>query len=123
MPAKQKVDRDELATLTSEGWTSEQLAERYNVHPTSIRRLRGKLGISQQKTMTEERRAKIAAMIEDGWSFAEISRTEGADRVTLQRHFPGKQWTQEQRVEYQAALREASPYYFNQRRDRWRKAA
>lgn len=62
--------------------------------------------------MTPERKAKITAMLDDGWSFAEIHRTEGAHPETLRIHFPGRAWTGRQRAEYQAALRLAeTPTY------------
>lgn len=100
-----KIDRAELTRLTVDGWTLKQLAEHFGAHPTSISRLRSRLGISPKPTMTPERRARIEAMLADEWSFAEIARTEGADPETLRRHFPGQAWTTAQRAAHLAALR------------------
>lgn len=123
MPARTKVNREEFAELAAKGWTNQQLAERYQVKDVTIWRARKATGTSAPYRLTPERKQRIAAMIADGWSFEEISRTEGAARDTLHRHFPGKQWTTRQRVEHQAALRKASTYHFNQRDDRWRQEA
>lgn len=100
-----KIDRAELTRLTAEGWTLTQLAEHFDAHPTSISRLRSQLGISPKPTMTPARKAAIQAMFDDGWSFAEISRTEGADVKTLSKHFPGQAWTTQQRAQHLATLR------------------
>lgn len=100
-----KIDRAELTKLTADGWTVAQLAEHFDAHPTSISRLRTQLGISPKPAMTPERRARIEAMLADEWSFAEISRTEGADPETLRRHFPGQAWTTTQRAAHLATLR------------------
>lgn len=118
-----KVDRAEFAELAARGWTNKQLQEHFNVNAVTIWRIRKATGTTTAIRVTPERKARLRQMIEDGWSFAEITRTEGADRETLQRHFPGKQWTVEQSVEYRTALRAASPYHFNQRDDRWKQAA
>lgn len=100
-----KIDRAELTRLTADGWTIKQLAEHFNAHPTSISRLRTHLGISPKPAMTPERKKAIEAMLADEWSFAEISRTEGADVKTLSKHFPGQAWTTQQRAAHLSALR------------------
>lgn len=106
---RQKVDREEFRRLSAEeGWTIPQLAEHFRIHPISVTRLRRHLGISHEKRLlTPERRARIEAMLDDGWSFSEIHRTEGADRDMLLREFPGRAWSMEQQVEHLRALREA----------------
>lgn len=123
MSARLKVDRAEFAELAANGWTNKQLQNHFQVNACTISRLRKLTGTSVAPRVTPERKTRLRSMIEDGWSFAEITRTEGADRETLNRHFPGKQWTTEQRVEHQTALRKVSTYHFNQRPDRWKQAA
>ena len=100
-----KIDRTELTRLTADGWTLKQLAEHFNAHPDSISRVRVQLGIGTKPTMTPERKANIETMLADGWSFAEIGRTEGADPETLRRHFPGQAWTTNQRAAHLSTLR------------------
>lgn len=123
MPAPIKVDRDRLTALTADGWSVEQLAEHFRVHPATISRLRSRLGISTKRTMTAERKAVIGSMLDDGWSFAEVSRTEGADHETLRKYFPGRQWSMRQRDEYRAVLRLGDAGHFNRRQAAWKRAA
>jgi hypothetical protein len=111
MPAKQKVDREEFRRLSAEeGWTIPELAEHFRIHPISVSRIRRDLGIGHKRNvLTPERRARIETMLNDGWSFMEIHRTEGADRDMLLREFPGRAWTREQTLEYSRAMRQAKP--------------
>ena len=107
MSAKVKVDRAKFTELTQDGWTIKELAKHFECDPRTISRLRKSLNLpaDTRRFMTAERRANIEAMLDDGWSFAEISRTEGAHEETLRIHFPGRQWTRRQQVEYVATLR------------------
>lgn len=57
--------------------------------------------------MTPERRARIQTMLNDGWSWEEIHRTEGANWDTMTRHFPGTQWTPEQVSAHRTDIRHA----------------
>jgi DNA invertase Pin-like site-specific DNA recombinase len=113
MTARKKIDRTEVADLTADGWTINELAEHYAVTPRTISRIRAELGIAHEylgRPMTEERKAKIQAMVEDGWSHAEIHRTEGADPKTLHKHFPGTAWTEQQRAEHLSTLRKVNDW-------------
>lgn len=99
MPAKTKVDREEFARLYEEGLSLSELAEHFGAHPATLYRVRVSLGLpATVRRMTPERKAAISAMLDDGWSFAEVQRTEGADWETLARHFPGRAWTTAQRM-------------------------
>jgi hypothetical protein len=106
-----RVDREEFAKLNAEGWTLPQLAEHFSIHVTYASRLRTKLGIKSPNrlNLSPERLATIEAMLDDGMSFKEIHRTEGADMETLRNHFPGRGWTIQEACEYRAALRELEP--------------
>jgi hypothetical protein len=108
---KPRVDRDEFARLNAEGWTIPRLAEHFNITPTYVSRLRTKLGIRTPNLLdlTPERLATIEAMLNDGMSFKEIHRTEGADMETLRKHFPGRGWTLEQANEHRATIRTLRP--------------
>jgi hypothetical protein len=117
------IDLEEMARLESDDWTRLELAAHFKVHPATIDRRRKELGIIKRRPMDPERKAKIEAMLDDGWSFAEIYRTEGAHPETLRKHFPGRAWTDNQRGEYQAALRLENPHYFNYRPKSLRNAA
>ncbi|WAB10823.1 helix-turn-helix DNA binding domain protein [Arthrobacter phage Tuck] len=104
MPRK-PVDRDEFARLHAEGWTIPRLADHFGVSPRTVSNLRAELDLRSPHFLSPERLARIEAMLDDGWSFKEIHRTEGADMETLRKHFPGRQWSKAEAVAHTAALR------------------
>lgn len=107
MPARQKIDRSEFARLDGEeGWTLARLADHFGVNVTTASRVRKELGLNRRDHfLSPERLARIEAMLDDGWSFNEIHRTEGADLSTLRRHFPGRQWSKADSIAHTSALR------------------
>ena len=106
MPAHKTIDRDTVAQLHSEGRTVRQIAETLGCSEDSITRIRKELGIKPgQHPLPAERLERIAAMLADGWSWKEIQRTEGMHPATLERYFPGTQWTPEQMNEHRVSLR------------------
>jgi uncharacterized protein YerC len=109
MPARIKVDRAEFARLHEQGWTAKDLAEHFNCNPATVSRLRRTLGVPTQ-FLTPDRIARIESMLDDGWSFAEIHRTEGVHVETLRNRYPGRAWTMRQRDEHKTAMR----YYSEQ---------
>lgn len=113
MAARLKVDREEFARLAADGMTNKGLRDHFQISEATVTRLRKLTETATAPRLTPERKARIDAMIADGWSFKEIRRTEGADMSTLRRHYPGHQWTKEQAREYQRALRMEQPRYFN----------
>lgn len=104
MPARQKVDRAEFARL-DETMSLRELAAHFGVSESTAVRVRREIGRSREHFLSPERLARIEAMLDDGWSFKEINRTEGADMETLRRHFPGRQWSKAQAVAHTSALR------------------
>lgn len=107
MPAPKKIDRAEFARLDGEeGWTLARLAEHFGVNVTTASRVRRELGLNRtDHFLTPERLARIEQMLDDGWSFNEIHRTEGADLSTLRRHFPGRQWSKADSIAHTSAVR------------------
>ncbi|URQ05033.1 DNA binding protein [Arthrobacter phage Iter] len=104
MPRK-PVDRDEFARLHAEGWTIARLADHFGVSPRTVSNLRRELGLRSPRLLSPERLARIEAMLDDGWPFKEIHRTEGVDMETLRKHFPGRQWSKAQAIAHTAAVR------------------
>lgn len=112
-----KIDRNEFLALNAAGKTLAELAEHFAANPRTISRIRTELGLSHEylgRPITPERRNRIQQMLDDGWSHAEIHRTEGADPDTIRKHFPGTAWTKQQQAEYVATLRTINPH-FNRR--------
>lgn len=105
--AQRRINRDQVKDLTLQGMTAAEIAEQLHCSASSVTQIRVKLGITNPTHwMTDERKAQIQQWLDDGWSFAEISRTEGVAQETLRRHFPGRQWTPEQRLDYLRTLRQ-----------------
>ncbi|WGH21118.1 helix-turn-helix DNA binding domain protein [Arthrobacter phage Cassia] len=104
MPARQKVDRDEFARLDPT-MSLQELASHFGVSLSTASRVRRALGLSREHFLSQERLARIEAMLDDGWSFKEVHRTEGADMETLRLHFPGRQWSKAEATAHTSALR------------------
>jgi uncharacterized protein YerC len=109
MSARIKVNRGEFLRLNSEGWSITRLAAHFGVNEATISRLRRQhgAGMDARRMMTPERREVIQEMLNDGWPYREIRRTEGVAMDTLRKHFPGQAWTQEQANQFRADTRPA----------------
>lgn len=109
---------DVLATLAlPEVRTYADAARILGVSVDTVSRYAKRGGVVQTRgrAIDPARLVRLEAMLDEGLSFAEIHRTEGADMETLRRYFPGRQWTTAQRVEFQRTLRawdavDAAPY-------------
>lgn len=109
MPAR-KIDRQALAQLLSQGHTAAQIAAQLQCSEHTVWRARKELGLPPANhPMTPERRARIQTMLDDGWSWKEITRTEGASWDTLARHFPGTAWTHTHAGHMIATTRDVRP--------------
>lgn len=87
------TDLEEFAHLDAE-LTMDQLAERYGCNVETIRRTRARIGLPPRRPrLSTERKTRIEARLADGWSHAEIARTEGVSADTLARHYPGTAWS------------------------------
>lgn len=102
------VDRAEFRKQFEAGLNRPQLATHFGCDQVTVARIRKALDLPEfagtPRRMDADRRQRIQALLDDGCSFAEITRTEGADHKTLRRHFPGQQWTKQQRAEWQRIL-------------------
>ncbi|UIW13461.1 DNA binding protein [Arthrobacter phage Amyev] len=108
MAARQKVDRAEFARLDPT-MTLRELAAHFGVSEATASRVRRELGLNRDHFLSPERLARIESLLDDGWSFKEIRRTEGVSLDSLRLHFPGRQWTTAQATAHTSALR-----YFGQ---------
>jgi len=94
--------------LFESGMSRADLADHFGCDLVTVTRIRKALDLPQfagtPRWLNTDRRNRIQAMLADGMSFAEISRTEGADPETLRRHFPGQQWTRQQCIDWQRII-------------------
>lgn len=101
----QQVDRDIFRQMHDLGLSGVRIAQELGITTVSVYRIRKELGLETGAVrMTEERRAKIKAMLDDGASWMEIKKTLGVQHATMQKHFPGTQWTPEQTKEHVTAV-------------------
>ncbi|MFJ7748685.1 hypothetical protein ACIQXM_01865 [Arthrobacter sp. NPDC097144] len=100
-----RIDREAIARLHQQGLTGRHIAAQLGYSEFAVSRIRKELGVTPSNRMTPERKARIQLMLDDGWPWAEITRTEGASQDTLAHHFPGTQWTRQQAVEHGAVIR------------------
>jgi len=112
------IDREEVRARTEQGETLQQIADALGCSVRGVANVRAELGITgtERLRITPERITRIQQMLDDGWSFAEITRTDGASYDTLKRHFPDRQWTLEQRLEYLSTLRRGHGYNWGSQR-------
>lgn len=107
-PRISSAERATIERLHNAGLTAPEIAEELGRAASDIRRVRKQMGLKFARRMTTERRERIETMLNDGWSWLEIERTEGASWETMNRHFPGTQWTLQQvhahRVDIKHAL-------------------
>ncbi|MFD0044773.1 hypothetical protein ACFVGV_06235 [Pseudarthrobacter scleromae] len=105
--APRKVDREEFARLDGQegGWTLQELASHFGVSLATASRVRRELNLNREHFLRPEKIARIEAHLEDGWSFAEISRTEGVNVETLRRRYPGRAWSCRERDEHTSNVR------------------
>jgi DNA-binding CsgD family transcriptional regulator/DNA-binding transcriptional regulator YiaG len=96
--------------VVKRGLTPKQIAAEMGCSIEQVYRFRREFGVAKPdhtKTLPpmEERLKQAAKMVEEGASFAEICRTVHIHRETLNKHFPGKQWTHRQAVEHALNVR------------------
>lgn len=106
-PRISKAERATIEHLHNAGLTAPEIAEELGRAAIDIRRVRKQLGLKFARRMTPERKATIQQMLNDGWSWKEIERTEGANWDTMRRHFPGTAWTRQQILEQSTITRHA----------------
>lgn len=106
MPARKTIERAAIERLHNDGLTDRQIATQLGCSEHAVWRIRKELGLTPgRRPLPAERLKHIQAMLADGWSWKEIQRTEGAHHDTMQRYFPGTQWTPEQMNEHRVELR------------------
>lgn len=87
-----------IAELTRQGQSAAQIADELKITQRTVVRARVAMGVAQPppRYFTDEERAQIEAMLEDGCSVLEIARTLGRHPANLWRQYPGRGWTREE---------------------------
>ncbi|MDP9184099.1 MAG: helix-turn-helix domain-containing protein [Actinomycetota bacterium] len=63
--------------------------------------------MSRGKPVAREALARAGAMLEDGASQREVTRTTGISRMTLRKYFPGQCWTFKDGGDFRALTKSA----------------
>lgn len=102
------VDPAEFRAQFEAGLNHAELTAHFGCNSATTSRIHKRLGLppfaGAQNWFTPERRGQVQHLLDDGCSFAEIVRTTGVHPDTLRRHFPGQQWTKQQRAEWQRVI-------------------
>ncbi|MFT4471402.1 helix-turn-helix domain-containing protein [Arthrobacter sulfonylureivorans] len=107
-----RVDRDAIAELAEDGYTAPQIAERLGCAVRTVNRARAELGLAQpgpnqaRGPVPAEKLARARALIEDGASHKEVLQTLGMGWQTLSKYFPGTGWTNVQKGQHAARVRQ-----------------
>lgn len=80
-----------VITLTRQGVSASQIADRIGVRKRSVTRIRSAAGIAQSggSPMTGRELLRARALLDDGASYHEVARTLGRPARTVERHLPG----------------------------------
>ena len=107
MAAPKKVDREQFAALAQSGATNAQLADHFEVSHATITRLRKAAGCAgpTRTAPTPETLARVAELLQDGWSHKEIHRSGIMHPETIRKHFPGTAWTQRECDDHRRAIK------------------
>ena len=96
------VDREAIERLHRMGLSAPSIAAQIGCSAETVRRWRKANGLSPEVTehvgrpLTPERKEAARQLLDDGAPYEEVSRTLGITRVTLKRHFPGREWTRQE---------------------------
>lgn len=58
------------------------------------------MGTPGRKPPSAEKLALAARLLDEGWPFQEITRTHGISYYSLNKHFPGRQWTYKEAADH-----------------------
>jgi hypothetical protein len=97
-----------VAEMEAQGRTLMETAERLGVTERTVSRLRERHRGYQKdyaKPLTDEQVAAYTALLDEGWSYAEIARTYHVTQLTLARRIPGRAWDRSEVGRFAAAGR------------------
>lgn len=102
---------EQVRRLTLEGLSAPEIAARLGITPRSVARarVRARVAAAAPVPLTEDTLRAVRAMLEDGASHLEISRTLPISRKSLSRHFPGTAWSARHASDLASFIRAHSP--------------
>lgn len=100
---------EEVRRLSAQGLSLDAIADQIGVTSRTVSRWRQKLGLSDSPTvirrMTDEDRAALLPLFEEGMSREEVHRTTGWSRQALALHFPDRKWDRAECARHGAVIR------------------
>lgn len=108
-----KYDREQLVRLFERNAPNHVITSEMNMPISALWRIRSEMGYAKPNALKSlppraERLREAERLVEEGASFAEITRSTHIHPPQLRKLFPGKQWTQEQATELAVAVRQAN---------------
>lgn len=90
--------RERVATMTAQGMSAAHIAAILRVAERTIVRDRDRLGITKTpgSPLTADQITQAEALLADGCSYHQVSKTLGRDHRTISRHFPGHTLTRQE---------------------------
>lgn len=109
-----RYDHVLIAELSLNGMSASQIAEQVGCNRRTVIRVSKTQGITApssnefvSKPISADRLTAAKELLDDGAPHAEVAAALRINRRTLQKHFPGTQWTKEQKASHLAAIRSA----------------
>lgn len=103
-----RYDRDEIKGFFDEGYSRRDVIEILGIHPDTLARIMyDELGYEKPDPnwMTESELKQIEELLDDGWSYKQVSKFTGRSEHAISERFPDRGWTAEQANEYRRMFR------------------
>ncbi|QKY79815.1 helix-turn-helix DNA binding domain [Arthrobacter phage Bumble] len=115
-----RVDRDAVRALLEDCYEPRDIAARLGITERTVLRIRHELGFPvgpapYRKRVGPEDLVLIETCLQEGFSFAEITKTHGYTYQTLARHFPGRGMSKEEGSALGLAVRQTNQLLRKQR--------
>lgn len=90
--------------MTLAGRTAPDIAAALRITTRTVQRDRVATGVAQPgpRAIPDDVLAAAERLLDEGCSYAEVSRTVAIDPTTTAKHFPGRGWTKAQTAEWSA---------------------
>lgn len=99
------VTERDMREMVEQGLSDQDIADRLGIKKAAATKLRQRRGVIRDDTprdrsrKTAEQLSEVEALLDEGYSFLAVSEITGITHRTIARHFPGRAFTKEQRLE------------------------